>query len=201
MSQWGNIDNTANSVLWGVTSVNLPTTAANRNTLYQNVTVGTFKNNNVASKSVVGQFGVSAAEAANTTGEGKKVAHAGWNLRTVGTGSLTSLAVNARGRGYSNGDVVTINPGTGGTNATATIATNTTLGNVVSVSITSVGAGFINTAPTAITIANSTGGATGGTAATFIAAAGGRAGRVQYETLVAMGSQDDGSADDTYLPQ
>lgn len=200
MSQWGKEDVNSNSVLWGTTSVNLPTTAANRNALYQNTVVGVFKNNNVSSKRAVGQFGVSAAEAANATGEGKKVAHAGWNLRTVGTGSLTSLLITAPGRSYSNTDVVRINPGVGGTNATASVTT-TTLGNLVSVSITSVGAGFTTAAPTAITVANSTGGATTGSLATFAATAGGRAGRVQYETLVAMGSQTNGTADDTILPQ
>lgn len=200
MAQWGKNDNAANSVVWGTTSVNLPANSANRSTLYQNVTVGAFKNNNVSMKKAVGQFGVSAAEAANTSGEGKKVAHAGWNLRTVGTGSLASLVITAAGKGYANGDVITINAGTGGTNATATVATSP-LGNVTSVSITSVGAGFKTTAPTGITVANSTGGATAGTLATFTAAVGGRAGRVQYETLVAMGSQDNGTADDAILPQ
>jgi len=200
MSQWGKNDVNSNSVLWATTSVNLPTTASNRNTLYQNTTVGAFNNNNVASKRAVGQFGVSAAEAANTTGEGKDVTHAGWNLRTVGTGSLATLVITAPGRLYSNTDVVRINPGTGGTNATASVAT-TALGNLVSLSITSVGAGFTTTAPSAITVANSTGGATTGSLATFTATAGGRAGRVQYETLVAMGSQTNGTADDSILPQ
>ena len=200
MAQWGKDDNTANSVLWGVSNVNVPANTANRDILYQNQTVGVFKNNNVAMKKAVGQFGVSAAEAANTSGEGKKVAHAGWNIRTVGTGSLASLVITAPGKQYSNGDVITINAGTGGTNATATIAT-TGLGNVVSVSVTSVGGGFTTTAPTGITVANSTGGTTTGSLATFTAAVGGRAGRVQYETLVAMGSQDNGTADDSILPQ
>jgi hypothetical protein len=200
MAQWGKEDVNSNSVLWGTTSVNLPTTAANRNTLYQNTTVGAFNNGGVASKKATGQFGVSAAEAANTTGEGKKVAHAGWNLRTVGTGSLATLVLTAPGKLYSNTDVITINAGTGGTNATAAVAT-TALGNLVSVSITSVGAGFTTAIPTAITVANSTGGATTGSLATFTSTAGGRAGRVQYETLVAMGSQTNGTEDDAILPQ
>ena len=200
MAQWGKNDNAANSVIWGTTAVNLPANTVNSNTLYQNTTVGAFKNNNVSMKKAVGQFGVSAAEAANTSGEGKKVAHAGWNLRTVGTGSLTSLLITTAGKGYANGDVVTINAGVGGTNATATVTT-TPLGNVTSVSITSVGSGFTTKAPTGITVANSTGGATAGTNAAFTAVVGGRAGRVQYETLVAMGSQDNGTADDAILPQ
>lgn len=200
MSQWGKDDNAANSVLWGTTYVNLPANTVNSNTLFQNVTVGAFLNNNVAMKKAVGQFGVSAAEAANTSGEGKKVAHAGWNLRTVGTGSLATLVISDPGKQYANGDVVTINAGTGGTNATATVATSP-LGNVTSVSITSVGGGFITTAPSGITVANSTGGATTGSNAVFTATVGGRAGRVQYETLVAMGSQANGTADDAYLPQ
>ena len=200
MSQWGKQDVNSNSVLWGTTSVNLPTTASNRNTLYQNTTVGAFNNGGAAFKKAVGQFGVSAAEATNTGGEGKKVTHAGWNLRTVGTGSLATLVITAPGKLYSNTDVVTINPGAGGTNATAAVVT-TALGNLVSVSVSAVGAGFTTTTPTSITVANSTGGTTTGSLATFTSTAGGRAGRVQYETLVAMGSQTDGSADDAILPQ
>lgn len=200
MAQWGKEDVNSNSVLWGTTSVNLPTTASNRNALYQNTVVGSWNNGGTPMKKAVGQFGVSAAEAANTTGEGKKVAHAGWNLRTVGTGSLSTLTITAPGKEYSNTDVVRINPGVGGTNATASVVT-TALGNLVSVSITSVGAGFNIAVPTSITVANSTGGATTGSLATFTAAAGGRAGRVQYETLVAMGSQTNGTADDAILPQ
>jgi len=151
-------------------------------------------------KNMEAEFGVSAAEATNTGGEGKKVAHAGWNLRTIGTGSLATLVLTAPGKSYSNTDVVTINPGTGGTNATAGVVT-TPLGNLVSVSVSAVGAGFTTATPTSITVANSTGGATTGSLATFTSTAGGRAGRVQYETLVAMGSQTNGTADDAILPQ
>ena len=72
----------------------------------------------------------------------------------------------------------------GTTNATATLSTNAT-GGIVTSTLTTPGAGFVLVNPTA-TIANSTGGVTAGSGATLVATAGGRAGRVLYESLVAM---------------
>lgn len=126
--------------------------------------------------------------------------------------------------GYSNTDRITVSNGT--VNATATVATNAT-GGTLTFTITNPGL-FSNTAANAsavVAITNATGGATGGSGATFTAnlttstsgtvtiALGGRAGRVHYETLVAMGSlgaqtaaygtpavANDASSDDTYFP-
>jgi hypothetical protein len=189
MSQWGMIDRANNSPIFAPTQVNLAPTAVNANTLFSNTTFGVFLNNGVAMKEAVGVFGISTTEAGNTVSGGTKAAHAGWNLRTAYTGSLATLTITTPGRLYTNGDVVTVNPGvsTISANATATITTNAS-GNVISTAITSFGAGFTVTAPSAITVANSTGGTTTGTAAVFAAAAGGRAGRVQLETLIAAGS-------------
>ena len=189
MSLWGKTDNTANSTLFAAVQVNKTANSANRDFLYQNTTIGAFRSN-----IAVGQFGVSAAEAANTTGEGKKVPHAGWVLRTQGTGSLNTIIVSAAGSGYANSDTFVIVAGPGGSNTTGNVVTNAT-GNVVNVSVTTQGNGFITTTPTVVITT------AGGTSATIAAVAGGRAGRVQYETLVAMGSQDNGTADDAVLPQ
>ena len=126
--------------------------------------------------------------------------------------------------GYSNTDVVTVSNGV--INATATVATNATGGTLV-FTITNRGL-FSNTAANnsaVVTIANSSGGASGGSGATFSAnlaastggtvtiALGGRAGRVHHETLVAMGSLgaqtaafgtpalvNDATSDNTYFP-
>jgi hypothetical protein len=185
MSQWGNLDQANNSVLWGVVQAKRAPTATERDAFYGNTSVNAY-----VSDIAIGQFGVSAAEAANTTGEGKKVAHAGWNLRTLGTGSLSGVVVVSAGTGYANSDTLSI---AATTPATGNLITNAT-GNVVSFSVTS-GADFTSATPT-VTITTA-----GGTGASITATAGGRAGRVQYETLVAMGSQNDGTTDDSILPQ
>ncbi|CAB4143593.1 hypothetical protein UFOVP447_185 [uncultured Caudovirales phage] len=194
MAQWGTTDNANNSTLFAAAQVNRTPNTANRTTLFNNVTTGAFQNNGVNMKIAVGQFGVSAAEATNTTGEGKRVAHAGWNLRTRGTGPLTAITVAAAGRTYANSDTFSVAAGTGGTNATGNVITNA-VGNVVSFSVSNWGANFNAAAPT-VTITTST-----GTGASLTATAGGRAGRIQYETLVAMGSITGDATDDTLLPE
>lgn len=199
MPLWGNKDLANNSPIFTPLQVNLSANRVNANTLFGNTTVGAFKSNNVPMNKAVGVFGVDTTEAANTATDGKKVQHAGWNLRTVGTGPVTAITITAAGKLYTNGDIITVNPGSSpaSANASAVIATNG-LGNVVSVSITSGGAGFTTTAPSSITVANSTGGATLGSLATFTATAGGRAGRVQMETLVALRSLS-GDSDGTTI--
>jgi len=191
MSLWGNKDQSNNSPIFTPLQVNLSITANNANAVFGNTTFGAFKNNNVAMKEAVGVFGISTVEAANAVSGGTKAAHAGWNMRTAYTGPLTGITIVAPGKLFTNGDIITVNPGTSAVsaNATATIATNG-LGNVVSVSITSVGAGFTATAISnaSVTFANSTGGASLGSLANITGTAGGRAGRIQLETLVAMGS-------------
>jgi len=194
MALWGKTDNAAGSTIYAAQQVNRTPNTANRTTLFNNVTTGAFQNNGVNMKQAVGQFGVSAAEAANTAGEGKRVAHAGWNLRTRGTGPLTAITVAAAGRTYANSDTFSVAAGTGGTNATGNVVTNAT-GNVVSFSVSSWGANFNTAAPT-VTITTST-----GVGASLTATAGGRAGRTSYETLVAMGSITGDASDDTLLPE
>lgn len=181
MPLWGSKDQSNNSPIFAPLQVNLTTNTTNQTALFGNTTVGAFKNNGVAMKQAVGLFGVDTVEAANTVSGGKKVAHAGWNLRTVGVGPLTSVTVTAAGRGYSNADTYSIAAGTGSTNQTGNLVTNST-GNVVSYSVTTAGVNFQSAAPTVtITTAN-------GSGASITATAGGRAGRVQMETLVALGS-------------
>lgn len=194
MALWGKNDSAADSTKFAPTQVNRTPDATNRTNLFGNTTTGAWQNNGVAMKKAVGQFGVSAAEATNTTGEGKKVAHAGWNLRTRGTGPLTAITVAAAGAGYANSDTFSIAAGTGGTNATGNVVTNAT-GNVISYSVTNWGANFNSAAPT-VTITTAA-----GNNASITAVAGGRAGRTQYETLVAMGSITGDASDDTLLPE
>jgi hypothetical protein len=139
----------------------------------------------------VGVFGVDTTEIAvsNTAG----IAHAGWNLRRAGTGSIVagSFTSNSTTVGYNNADIVVIKSPVAGGNAAFSMTTNATGGNL-SLTLTNAGFGFnVATIPTSnVFITNATGGTAAGntTVTNFVVTAGGRAGRVHYETLVAMGS-------------
>ena len=77
MSQWGKTDNAANSVSWAVAQFKTVANTTNKTAFYANATMGAFVAN-VA----VGQFGIDPSE----TTANKKIAHAGWNIRTEGQG-------------------------------------------------------------------------------------------------------------------
>lgn len=199
MAQWNKNDAASNSVNWLASSLSVASgnanNASNNTSLFNNTTPSAFLG---IGKAAVGQFGVSVSEAANTSGEGKKVAHAGWNLRTNFTGPLTSLTVTAGGTGYNNTDVVTVSGGV--VNATASLTTNST-GGIVSVTPSVYGNGFMSVSTAIVAVANSTGGSTAGSGATLTPVLGGRANRVQYETLVAMRTITGDASDDSYLPE
>jgi hypothetical protein len=82
MSQWGNTDDAANSVNWAPTSVKLAPNTANRDALFGNTTADAF-----ITGLTVGQFGVDTNEiqAARAAGVASP-AHAGWVLKTTGSG-------------------------------------------------------------------------------------------------------------------
>lgn len=77
MPLWKSTDTAANSDIAALMQVNKSITTANQSLLYQNVTPGAF----VAGKAV-GQFGIDTKE----TSANKSITHAGWVLRTEGTG-------------------------------------------------------------------------------------------------------------------
>ena len=77
MPLWRNIDEASNSDIAATMQVNIPVNTANQALLYQNVMPGAFFTN-VA----IGQFGVDTNEAQAN----KAIPHAGWVLRTEGTG-------------------------------------------------------------------------------------------------------------------
>jgi len=90
MSSWGTSDAASSAPLWACASVNLAPTSVNRTNLFQdevlsnfitNVTVGLF---NIGNAEQTAQQVTSAdgSTILSTAGAG----HAGWNLRTVGTG-------------------------------------------------------------------------------------------------------------------
>lgn len=90
MANWGNTDDAANSVLWATTQVKLTPNTDNQANLYTNTTADAF-----ISGLTVGQFGVSGGEAqALRAGANTKVAHAGWVLRTVGSGNRAGRVQN-----------------------------------------------------------------------------------------------------------
>lgn len=83
MAQWGNTDDAANSVLWAVSQLNKTANTANQTDLFSNTTADAF-----VTGATIGQFGVDTNEAAaaREEGSGDRAAHAGWVLRTVGSG-------------------------------------------------------------------------------------------------------------------
>jgi len=111
--------------------------------------------------------------------------------------SGTTLVLSSIGGGYTTGDIVTFSNGV--INALATVTANAT-GNITALALTRSGRGFSNTLNTVQAFSNSTGGATAGTGAVVTitvgttgsgavltgATFGGRAGRVHYETLIAL---------------
>ncbi len=182
--------------------------------MFNNATPGAFK-----SGVAVGVFGVSATEMSNNVNNNSRErgAHAGWNLRRAGTGPIISIAANATLTGYNNNDIINVrSPATGGANARITFTTNST-GGSLTFTIANPGSGFnLVTIPTSnISITNATGGTAAGntTVTNLVVTAGGRAGRIHHETLVAMGSLgaqtaafgtpasvNDAATDNTFFP-
>lgn len=78
MSLWNNTDANTSAPIYVPMQVQLAPTQTNVDTLYGNTTVSAI----VTGKSI-GVFGVDTAE---TIAEGNSASHAGWILRTVGSG-------------------------------------------------------------------------------------------------------------------
>lgn len=90
MANWGNTDDAANSVLWATTQAKLTPNTVNQTALYGNTTADAF-----ITGETLGQFGVSGGEAqALRAGANTKVAHAGWVLRSVGSGNRAGRVQN-----------------------------------------------------------------------------------------------------------
>jgi hypothetical protein len=185
MPLWGNLDAADNapvsSAMAGYGGVT-PQVTSNSEVYYANTQFGAFTDNQA-----IGIFGVSAAEQANsrTVESTGTPQHAGWVTRRVGMGPVLTITANAGAVGVNSTITIVANSGFGntGSNGRSTIIP-------VVASFTVNTAGYINT----ITITNpgfyantpilrpNTGNAV------FTVTMGGRANRVQTETLVAMGS-------------
>lgn len=190
MPLWGLTDAAANSVKYATELVrsgpvgnNNANKAANNTALYgAGGVVGAYNPG-----MLVTQVAVTAQEYANASGPEKPyVTHLGWNMRYLGTGPVASIAASVGGTGYSNTDLVRVS-GNNTVNATGTLVTNST-GGITSMTLTNPGAGFLAVSRSTMAVTNSTAGATAGSGATLVFTLGGRAGRIQYENIVAMGS-------------
>ena len=153
--------------------------SANGETLYGNTQIGAFQ---TGYKGTVGIFGVDTTEQRVSQTSNTHPQHAGWVTVMKGTGPIASLTANSNS--YSP-DSITGNVyltfsggGTGTTTANAQIVANATTGLITSIRINN--GGNYERAPVIGAVANSN------VAITIVM--GGRAGRVQTETLVAMGT-------------
>ena len=157
--------------------------------MFSNVTPGAFINN-----MATGIFGVSAGEMANNTANkvAEQPSHAGWVYRKAGTGPIISVSMTATGASaYNNNDLLVVRSTQASGNASIAFTTNAT-GGSLTFNIVNPGAGFLVTSiPVSnLVITNATGGTAVGnsTVTNITVTAGGRAGRVHSETLVAFGS-------------
>lgn len=187
-------------MLWGnkdyVTSNNKPLWANTTNASSNSVINSTAANTNKYYGIVAG---VSATEqdAVTTNDLAQQPAHAGWVSLKVGTGPISAISVSG-GTGINAAGYLTITDGSvlgSGTganisfttanaqNALQSYSTNSTLNTFGTFTIVNGGSGYSNAS--AITIRTNGANTSLGT---FTIALGGRAGRIQTETLVAMGS-------------
>jgi hypothetical protein len=194
MSLWGNKDYASGN--------NKPLYANASPTASESTINGSAANTNAYYGNV---WGVSATESANTLGDGQKVAHAGWVSQKIGTGPIATVTITSPGSGINSAGVLSISGGGGSganiifgiansQNTLQSFSTNSAWNVVVSATIVDPGVGY-SSAPTVLYVGANT------TRPTFAITMGGRSGRVNYETLIAMGSMtEDTSADDTYFP-
>jgi len=190
MSLWGNVDASNNAPNFsGLTGYDVSTTG---NSLANSQPASVFGNTYISATRTdveFGVFGIDATEEGLIT-DGHPT-HAGWVARTKGTGPVVSVSANTDAVGpAASACTYTLVISGGGTNNTSAQVSVTTAatGRISSISVLS--GGSYSGTPTANTFGN--------TAFTF--AMGGRNGRVQFETLVAMGSMEGDASDDAIAP-
>jgi len=180
MSLWGNLDAANNAPKQGATSGyggSSGSVTANTQVYYANTRASAFVSN-----ALVGVFGVDQTEqqVARTNKSPSRGQHAGWVIRKSGMGPILSVTANA-GAVASNTHIVFTRGGpgigTGNTTANAVISCNAA-GYITSIAVTTPGM-YANTPNAAVF--------TGTSNAVFTITMGGRANRVQTETIVAFG--------------
>tara|TARA_R110000868_G_scaffold380991_1_gene647350 strand:+ start:4790 stop:5350 length:561 start_codon:yes stop_codon:yes gene_type:complete len=177
MSLWGNLDAANNAPKHGDTAGyggNTPQVTGNTQVYYANTAINDF-----ISSASIGVFGVDASEQATASAVTGQPAHAGWVIRKVGTGPVVSITANSGAvavNSYITFSQGNGSDGSGSTAANAQISVNTA-GYITSITLNS-GGSYANTPIASPNTGN----------AVFTVTMGGRANRVQSETIVAMGS-------------
>lgn len=168
----------------------------NQTKVFANVTASAF-----TSKQVLGVYGVTNTQvkAAESNSAHKTLnLQPGWWTVKQGMGPAVTVNITAGGATYSNNDKMTLTSSvSGAVSSGATVQTNTVGGVTGFGSFGNSGGLFVNTSTTTLAIINSSGGTPNGTGFTATVAYGGRAGRIQRECLVALGSMTSNS---TYNP-
>ena len=220
MSLWGNLDASNNAPIFsGLSGYDTSTTGVDiansqTTTVFNNVTIGATRTDVVS-----GVFGVDVVEILNDSVETHHGAHAGWVHRQAGTGPITSITANAGSVAvnsfitFAGGSLGAAAGRTGNTAANVRVWVNTT-GQIVGINLNS-GGSYANTPVisgaatgvanvyTGLTYAENTApiSTSSFTNAVFTIVMGGRANRVNQETLVAMGSMEGDSTDDAVYPE
>jgi hypothetical protein len=186
MSLWGNLDASNNAPKQTDTTGyggDTPQVTANGQVYYSNTAINAFIEN-----AAIGVFGVDTTEQAAATAAQGVPQHAGWVIRKVGMGPITSVTANAGAVGVNATMQITggngIGATTGSSPATVVVRVNTA-NYIIAVDVTNGGL-YANT-PVINAMSN----------AVFTIAMGGRANRIQTETVVAMGSMT-GDGGDVY---
>ncbi len=163
---------------------------ANGGTGYGNLATGSISGGTDAATLVVTTNGSGAITSVTFTERGGGFTNA--STVTYPANAVATFTIGG-GAGYANGETVLVSNGV--VNAHGTVVTDAN-GKITSIALESAGRGFstANDATVTITTANGTNGnvsvatISGGSGASFTVKLGGRAGRVHYETLVAMNS-------------
>ena len=199
MPLWGNLDN--------VTGNQKPL-FANTSNVSSNSTI-----NGTTANVVYGfVYGVSVTEFPNTTPTSARPQHSGWVSQKIGKGPISAVAILTKGTGINAAGFLILSDtsyggGGSGANISFTIAntqnslqsysTNPTWNGVGAVTLVNGGSGFSNVSAITTKVTN----AANTTQPTFTITLGGRAGRIQYETLVATGSiTGDDPRDNPFFP-
>jgi hypothetical protein len=193
MSLWSNSDSAnAAPIFPGVAGVN----NANGSQMFGNTQIGAF---NTGLRETTGIFGVDTTEQTVSMTSNTHPQHAGWVLVTRGTGPIISITANTGAANASSG-YLTFTGGGVGANQANVLVTVDANNRIQNTSFTINDGGNYLIPPVGV-LANGLGTSN----AVFSFTLGGRAGRSQAETLVAMGTIGVGAvvadaADDTIFP-